>query len=86
MVRLNFDRDQVTVRSGGGDTGRGNQTVPCQLDGEPVEIAFQAAYVIDALNGCGDTAVIGMVAPSKPALYASEDGTYRNLTMALRSA
>lgn len=83
-VHLAFNQEQVRVWAGGGEYGRGGDTVPCELDGPDLEIAFQSQFLIDALAAIDGQAVIGMTGEVKPALFSSEDGTYRNLTMALR--
>jgi len=89
-IRLTWSDGQVLVQAGGGDTGRGAETVPADLvDGPPIEIAFQPQFFLDGLAGVeGSRARIGMTQPSKPALILPADGgdtpAYRYLVMALR--
>ncbi|NUW45580.1 DNA polymerase III subunit beta [Nonomuraea rhodomycinica] len=83
-VHLAFDREQVLVRAGAADVGRGNETVGCTLAGNPIQIAFQSQYLLDALNAIDGTARIGMDGTTKPALFRSDDDTYRCLVMSLR--
>lgn len=82
-IRLAFTNNQVQVRAGSADIGRGGDTVDCALAGEPIDIAFQSAFLLDGLAVDG-TVTIGMEAPHKPALISSEDGSYKYLAMSLR--
>ncbi|WP_433516466.1 DNA polymerase III subunit beta [Nonomuraea sp. CA-143628] len=84
-IRLSFTAGEVLVQAGGADIGRGSDVVACELDGD-IEIAFQSKYLLDALNAIDGQADIGMTEPHQPALITSEDGAYRNLTMAVRVA
>lgn len=91
-VRLAFCDDELTIRAGGGDVGRGSETIPCTVDGTDMEIAFQPHYLLDALTGTAVTADrvrIGLESPNKPALVTpATDGTpdFRELVMSLRLA
>ncbi|MEU8270161.1 DNA polymerase III subunit beta [Sphaerisporangium sp. NPDC049002] len=90
-VRLSFDDGQVLVQAGGGDVGRGAETVACHLDGPPLDIAFQPHYLVEAVVAAGVTAEqvrIGMHAPNRPALVAvpGESPDFRELVMSLRLA
>ena len=85
-VRLTFRDDQALVQ-GGDDTGRASESLPADLDGPSLEIAFQPQFLLDGLNGVdGGRARIGMTSPSKPALVVEPGHTpaYRYLVMALR--
>ncbi|SFK92013.1 DNA polymerase III, beta subunit [Streptosporangium canum] len=86
-VRLAFADGQVTVRAGGADTGRGTEVLDADLDGDAIEIAFQAPLLLDGLAGVDGRARIGMTTPAKPALIlpaGADDPDYRYLVMALR--
>lgn len=85
-VRLAFTANEVTVRAGGDDIGRGNEVLDCTLDGDPVEIAFQSPFLLDALGALGGKAAIGITGATKPALFSSEDGSHKQLVMALRQS
>ncbi|MEU6781462.1 DNA polymerase III subunit beta [Nonomuraea angiospora] len=82
-IRLAFTDGEVTVRAGDED-GRGTEALECELKGDPIEIAFQSTYLGDALGAIDGQATIGMTGPVKPALFASEDGSHKQLVMALR--
>ncbi|MEU8040925.1 DNA polymerase III subunit beta [Streptosporangium sp. NPDC049078] len=87
-VRLSWTDGEVLVQAGGGDTGRGAETVAAELDGAPMEIAFQPRFLLDGLNGVVGRARIGMTTGARPALIVPADGgdtpAYRYLVMALR--
>lgn len=85
-IRLAFTTDEVTVRAGGDDIGRGNETLDCALAGDPIEIAFQSQYLLDALNAIDGQASIGMTGPTSAALFSSADGSHRHLAMSLRTS
>ncbi|MGI5288059.1 DNA polymerase III subunit beta [Nonomuraea polychroma] len=83
-IRLTFTAGEVLVQAGGGDIGRGRDAVPCELDGDTIEIAFQSQFLLDALNAIDGPARIGMEGGTKPARISCEDGSYRCLVMSLR--
>ncbi|MGW4798245.1 DNA polymerase III subunit beta [Nonomuraea sp. NPDC004297] len=82
-IRLAFTDGEVTVRAGD-ENGRGTDALDCALKGDPIEIAFQSTYLLDALGAIGGKATIGMTGPVKPALFSNEDGSHQQLVMALR--
>lgn len=90
-VRLAFTDGEVLVQAGGGDTGRGAETVPCTLDGDPIDIAFQPHYLLDAILAVGVAAEqvrIGLHSSNRPALVAvpGPEPEFRELVMSLRLA
>jgi DNA polymerase-3 subunit beta len=84
-VHLAFSPGEVLIRAGGGDVGRAHDAAPCELAGDPIEIAFQSQFLLDALGALDGRARIGMEATHKPALFSSEDGAYKQLLMSLRT-
>lgn len=89
-IRLAFGDDELTLRAGGGDTGRGTETIACEVDGDPIDIAFQPQYLVDALTAVavsGDRVRIGMTTPAQPALFTPagvHNPGFRILVMSLR--
>lgn len=82
-VRLAFTNDHVRVQAGTSDSGRGTETVPCNLTGDDIEIAFQAQYLLDGLTAATSSEVtLAMATPAKPALL--KDGALEYLAMSLR--
>lgn len=86
-VRLAFSDGEVLIQAGGADTGRGRETIPADLDGEDVEVAFQPHWLVDALAAVGTKQVrVGMQGAAQPTLFV-DDGdapAFRCLLMALR--
>lgn len=96
-ARFSFTADGVRVESGTGDEAQLAETVPlARFDGEPIDIAFNPAYLLDALTAAttagSATARLAMTTPARPAVItpaepqtAPGDGvTY--LLMPIRSA
>ena len=77
-VRLSFKKDQVTLTSRAPETGEAEVSCPISLDGEAVEIAFNPAFLIDALHVAEtDQVVLEMNAHNKPAVVkAGNDFLY----------
>jgi len=68
-VRLSFGADQVTLSSRAPETGEAEVTCPIKYEGEPLEIAFNPTFLIDALRVAGaETICLEMNAPNKPAV------------------
>ncbi|MDF5755798.1 DNA polymerase III subunit beta [Spongiactinospora sp. TRM90649] len=85
-VRLAFTAGQVQVLAGGGDSGRGTETLPADLGGAPIEVAFQPGFLLDGLGGItADRVRIGMTGPGKAVLFLGADNdTFRYLLQAVR--
>jgi DNA polymerase III subunit beta len=49
QIRLDFTPDTVEVSGGQHDCGHGREPVPTEFDGQPVGIAFNAQYLLDAV-------------------------------------
>lgn len=68
-IRLSFQTDQVTLSSRAPETGEAEVTCPVSYEGEPVEIAFNPAFLTDALRVTEtDEISFGMNDANKPAV------------------
>ena len=95
-IHLAFGPGQVQLRAGSADEADGADTVGCELDGDPLTIAFHPRRLLDALTAAGTArARIALTGPGEAALItpASDDGTgedagpaYRHLLMPIRAA
>jgi DNA polymerase-3 subunit beta len=91
-ARLAFTDGSVTVEAGTGDEASYAETVPAALDGEPITIAFNPAYLLDglaAVTGTGSTAArLAMTTPGKPAVITAASGEpgFTYVLMPVRSA
>ena len=95
-VRLAITAGQIELTAGSGDEADGTDTIACELDGDPVAIAFHPQRLLDALTAAGaGRARIALTGPDKAALItpADADGqdddagpACRHLLMPLRPA
>jgi DNA polymerase-3 subunit beta len=72
-ARFHFTAGAVRVESGTGDEAQLAETVPlAEYTGEPIDIAFNPAYLLDALTAVtatgSATARLAMTTPARPAL------------------
>lgn len=92
-VRLGFSDDGLIVEAGGSDDARASEAMECQYSGEPQTIAFNPAFLLDALSVLDHpVALVSFNNPMKPAVIAgaTEDGEvnagYRHVLMPVRVA
>ncbi len=68
-VQLHLTEDTLTVRAASAETGTAEEAVPCELRGEPLEIAFNPRYLSDGLDAVGTEEVLMQFRdPLKPAV------------------
>jgi DNA polymerase III subunit beta len=68
-VRLSFTAERLTLTSRSPETGEAEATMPVKFTGEALEIAFNPAFLIDALKVItGDDVTMEFNAGNKPAL------------------
>ena len=71
-VKLSFEAERVTLSSRAPEAGEAEVTCPVQLEGEPLEIAFNPAFLIDALRVAESEEIhFEMNAGNKPAVIKS---------------
>lgn len=69
QVVLAFTEGDVTVSAGGDDIGSAEETLPCELDGDPIVIGFNPGLVLDALGTIHTSrAQFALTTPRRPAL------------------
>lgn len=69
QVRLEFAQGALRLTAGGDDEGSAEEQLPCDLEGEPLTIAFNPNYLLDALGALHSERVhLGFTTPSRPAL------------------
>jgi DNA polymerase-3 subunit beta len=85
-VRLDIRDGEITVDAGTGEDAQGRETLPCQLDGDPITAAYNPAYLTWSLNTIpGDTARLGYTTAPKPTLITPGDSeSCRHLIMPVR--
>lgn len=68
-VQLHVTEDTLTVRAASAETGNAEEALPCELRGEPLEIAFNPRYLSDGLDAVGTEEVLMQFRdPLKPAV------------------
>jgi DNA polymerase-3 subunit beta len=87
-IHLDIAQGAITVHAGS-EAGRGSETVAAELEGDDIEVAFHAPYLLDALTAVAvehDTVRIAMNPASKPTQFtgAVDDPAFRCTVMALR--
>jgi len=71
-VRLSFAPEQLTLTSRSPETGEAEITMPVQFAGEPLEVAFNPTFLIDALKVAQtDEVTLEFAEANKPALLKS---------------
>jgi DNA polymerase-3 subunit beta len=69
QVRLEFTDGSLRLAAGGDDEGSAEEQLPCELEGEPLTIAFNPGYLLDALGALHSERVhLGFTTPNRPAL------------------
>ena len=90
-VHLAFAPGQVELTAGSADEADGTDAIGCELDGDPLTVAFHPSRLLDALTATGSgRARIALTGPAKAALITpAGDGAepvYRHLLMPIRTA
>ena len=69
QVRLKFTEGSLQLNAGGDDEGSAEEQLACELEGEPLTIAFNPGYLLDGLGALRtERAHLGFTTPSRPAL------------------
>lgn len=69
QVRMEFSQDGLRLSAGGDDVGSAEEQLPCELDGEPLTIAFNPGYLLDSLGALHTgRAQLTFTTPNRPAL------------------
>jgi len=93
-IHLAFGPGQIDLTAGSGDEADGTDAVSCELNGDPLTVAFHPRRLLDAITATGAArARIALTGPSKAALItpAGDDGedaepAYQHLLMPIRTA
>ena len=93
-VRLAITLGQIELTAGSGDEADGTDVVGCELDGDPITVAFHPHRLLDPLTAVGTgRARLALTVPARAALLTPADGGqdddatgYRHLLMPIRCA
>ena len=85
VVKLSSDAasGQLLIQADAQDVGSGSEALAADIQGEPIQIAFNVRYLLDGLKAMAcDQVVLHCNAPTTPAvLRAVEDGAFTYLVM-----
>ncbi len=76
VVKLSTDASagQLQVQADAQDVGRGSEALAAQIQGDPIQIAFNVRYLLDGLKAMGaDQVVLQCNAPTTPAVLRPLD-------------
>jgi DNA polymerase-3 subunit beta len=85
-VRFAFQEAELQVEVHNVDKGEVHESLPIELDGEPITVGFNARYLVDILGVLqGDRVCLQLAHPLAPCLVTDpEDGTARFVVMPMR--
>ncbi len=71
---LNNASQTLLVSTSAQDTGSSQETIPCEVEGEDVEIAFNYTYVLEGLASITtDNVYLEIQSSMKPGLFRAEE-------------
>jgi DNA polymerase-3 subunit beta len=86
-VRLGFDAEKLSLAVQTPDLGEAEDELPVQYSGSPLDIGFNAQYLLEVLRYLGtDEVKISLSAPERPAIFepVGAEADYTCLVMPLR--
>ena len=83
---LNMASQTVQISAASQDVGSAQETLPCEIEGEDVEIAFNYSYVLEGLSSvAGDKVYLEVQSSLKPGIFrAVAPENYLYLVMPVR--
>ena len=76
IVKMNIDGDEIKITSSSPEIGTGVETIGCEMQGDPVNVAFNASYLVDMLRSIGEEkAVLELTDSLKPVRIRPEKET-----------
>lgn len=74
VIKFSFKDESITITSNNPDIGKATESLPCVIDGNEVDIAFNARYVTDILKNIdSDELVFALNTPLSPACIKPMD-------------
>lgn len=85
---VNIDSQTLQLSSAAQDVGSAQETIPCECEGEDMQIALNSSYVLEGLQAVeSDEVVFDIVASMRPGTFtAPKDQNYLYLVMPVRLA
>jgi DNA polymerase-3 subunit beta len=86
-VRLRFEEGQLTVSAQTQDVGEVKETMPAAYAGEPIEVGFNAEFLLDGLESVTDETVrLKLISPLRPGMIHGVSDDFLYLIMPIRLA
>jgi len=74
LINLDFANNSIKLWSKSAENGKAESVIDCKLTGEPINIAFNAAFITGFLGAVNcDECRVQMTTPNYPALFESVD-------------
>lgn len=88
VIKFSFKEDSVTITSNNPDIGKATETVPSHMDGNELDIAFNAKYVADILKNINsEKLVFSLNTPLSPAcIKPIDDHNYTYVITPVRTS
>lgn len=88
VIKFQFTNNEVIITSNNPDIGKAYETIPSQMDGTEIIIAFNAKYVTDILKNIGSTELyFSLNTPLSPAsVTPTNDETYTYIITPVRTS
>ena len=88
IMRFEFSNNSIHISSNNPDIGNAEETISANIDGPDINIAFNAAYIIDVLkNTDGDNITFALNKPLNPvAIKEENDGTFIYILTPVRTS
>lgn len=87
LIKMHFEGDCVQISSNTPDLGKAQEEVPCQFEGQVLDIAVNVRYVLDVLQKLNAESVrLEMTGPLKPLIFKGDaDDNYKYLLMPVQA-
>ncbi len=87
LIKMHFEGDSVQISSNTPDLGKAQEEVPCQFEGQVLDIAVNVRYVLDVLQKLNAESVrLEMTGPLKPLIFKGDaDDNYKYLLMPVQA-
>ena len=91
-IRMHFAQGEINMRAGSGDDAQANEVLEVDVDGDPIEIAFNPGYLLDGLHAIdAPKARFSFTVATKPVVITGmtnenndNEADYRYLLMPVR--
>lgn len=75
QIKVDSEAGVVTLLTNSRDIGNAQENLICEVEGEPVEIAFNYSFLLDGLNSIDTDAVhLDLFGPMKPGILRATEG------------